>query len=165
MTHQKSTHHTERGRSLLESSSIASQQRQPSNSPDDAIWAPSLSSTSSHERPSSSGKHAQNSRSFPPLDSSSTLAQFSFAPATQTTVVTTTTTTTTKFPPIIMRAPRRIRDIDPKRFPLAATPTPPSLRKLCFNVAGKPSVFTEAEDANSALERVSNVFPLDSILF
>ena len=84
----------------------------------------------------------------------SVLGQFSFAPATQTTVVTTTTTTTTKFPPILMPPPRRIRHLDSKQYPLANTPTPLALRNLTFQVDGKKTNFTEADDATLALAQV-----------
>ncbi|ETI20318.1 hypothetical protein G647_08352 [Cladophialophora carrionii CBS 160.54] len=86
-------------------------------------------------------------------DANALLGQFSFAPATQTTVVTTTTTTTTKFPPLRMRQPRRMQDLDLKQYPLAATPTPPSLKKIHFEIGGKQSIFHEAEDTTLALEQ------------
>lgn len=84
----------------------------------------------------------------------STLGQFSFAPATQTTVVTTTTTTTTRFPPFMMRAPRRMQDLDPELYPLASTPTPSSLRNISFDLEGKQTIFREAEDATLAMEEI-----------
>ncbi|KAL9106406.1 MAG: hypothetical protein Q9227_008548 [Pyrenula ochraceoflavens] len=87
------------------------------------------------------------------LASANTLGQFSFAPATHTTVVTTTTTTTTKFPPFMMPAPKRLRDLDPKLYPLASTPTPESLRNISFEVEGKTTVFREFEDSTFALEQ------------
>ncbi|ETN43690.1 uncharacterized protein HMPREF1541_02849 [Cyphellophora europaea CBS 101466] len=86
--------------------------------------------------------------------SPATLAQFSFAPATQTTVVTTTTTTTTRFPPLIMRPPNRNHQLDPKLFPLAATPTPDRLKNISFRVGDKPTIFREAADASIALEQL-----------
>lgn len=89
------------------------------------------------------------------VDPSASVGQFSFAPATQTTVVTTTTTTTTKFPPFVMRPPRRTHELDPKHYPLAATPTPASLRNFRFLVDGKATVFREYEDTSIALEEVS----------
>lgn len=79
------------------------------------------------------------------------IGQLQYAPATQTTVVTTTTTTTTKFPPLIM--PRPPQAIDQKQYPLANTPTPPSLRMIGFKIDGKSTIFTEAEDATMALEQ------------
>jgi hypothetical protein len=84
----------------------------------------------------------------------STLGQFSFAPATQTTVVTTTTTTTTRFPPFVMRAPRRMQDLDPKLYPLASTPTPSSLKRISFDLQGKQTIFKEAEDTTVAMEEL-----------
>ena len=116
---------------------------------------PSFSSGFPPTRPTSRGKQQYNAQEYPPLDLSSTLGQFSFAPATQTTVVTTTTTTTTKFPPFVMRDSRRTRKLDPKIYPLAAMPTPASLRNIRFNLAGKLTLFTEAEDARVILKEVS----------
>lgn len=88
------------------------------------------------------------------LPSSSSLGQFSFAPATRTTVVTTTTTTTTSFPPLLIKPPRAIKDLDPKLYPLAASPTPASLRNFKFELGGKSVVFDELEDTASALKEV-----------
>ena len=82
------------------------------------------------------------------------LGQFSYAPATQTTVVTTTTTTTTNFPPIMMKAPKHLYDLDPKLYPLASSPTPTSIKKLCFDVDGTPTLFQEADDTLETLEKV-----------
>ena len=84
------------------------------------------------------------------------LGQFSYAPATQTTVVTTTTTTTTKFPPILMKAPQHLYDLDPKLYPLASSPTPTSIKRLCFDVDGTPTLFQEADDTLETLEKVCN---------
>jgi len=89
------------------------------------------------------------------IRSEDVLGQISFAPATQTTVVTTTTTTTTKFPPLIMKAPQHLHDLDPKQYPLASTPTPHSIKKLCFDVDGRPTMFQEADDTLETLEKVS----------
>lgn len=88
-----------------------------------------------------------------------TLGQFSYGPATQTTVVTTTTTTTTKFPPLMLRAPRHLEDLDPKMYPLAASPTPPSIRKLHFSIEGKPATFEEAHDTAAFAQEVSPAIP------
>ena len=88
------------------------------------------------------------------LGSSGSLGQFSFAPATRTTVVTTTTTTTTDFPPLLVKPPRAIKDLDPKLFPLAAAPTPSSLRNFKFELDGRSVVFNEPEDATGALQEV-----------
>jgi hypothetical protein len=121
----------------------------------DEITFPSFSSGFPPTRPTSRGKQQYPTQEYPHFDSSSTLGQFSFAPATQTTVVTTTTTTTTKFPPFVMRDSRRMQDLDPKLYPLAATPTPASLRSICFQLAGTPTLFTEAEDAHVTLKEVS----------
>ena len=84
------------------------------------------------------------------------LAHFSFAPATTTTVVTTTTTTTTTFPPLVMKAPRHLHDLDPKEYPLASTPTPPSLKRFCFDIGGRPTIFHEADHAAESYKSVSS---------
>lgn len=89
-----------------------------------------------------------------------TIGEFSLAPTTQTTIVTTTTTTTTKFPPLVMRAPRPLRTLDPKRYPLAAAPTPDSLKDIKFNINGKPLVFNEADDGAKALAEVREIVEL-----
>lgn len=87
------------------------------------------------------------------------IGQFSFAPATQTTVVTTTTTTTTSFPPLIIKAPKHLHDADPKLYPLAASPTPLSLKRFCFDIGGRPTVFREANDVPEAISSV-RIFPV-----
>lgn len=88
------------------------------------------------------------------------VGQFSFAPATQTTVVTTTTTTTTTFPPLIIKPPRAARELDPKIYPLASSPTPSSLRNVKFELGGKPVVFKEPEDTAATLTEVCRPFQL-----
>ncbi|PKX95016.1 F-box/WD repeat-containing protein [Aspergillus novofumigatus IBT 16806] len=85
----------------------------------------------------------------------STIGQFSFAPATRTTVVTTTTTTTTTFPPLVIKSPRATRDLDPKLYPLASSPTPTSLRNIKFELGGKTVVFNEPVDATVAIKEVN----------
>jgi len=85
----------------------------------------------------------------------STLGQFSFGPATQTTVVTTTTTTTTKFPPFVMPSPQHANDLDPRLYPLAASPTPAALRNIGFSLRGKSVVFREASDTVAELEQIA----------
>ena len=84
-----------------------------------------------------------------------TLCQLSYAPATQTTVVTTTTTTTTSFPPFAVKGPRNLSERDPKQYPLAAAPTPSSIKRFFFDVNGTPACFQEAEDSEVALQDVS----------
>lgn len=90
--------------------------------------------------------------------SSDALGQFSFAPTTRTTVVTTTTTTTTSFPPLIFRPPRAVKDLDARQYPLAASPTPASLRNLKFKVGDKSIVFNEPEDTVLAANEVRPPF-------
>ena len=86
--------------------------------------------------------------------SSNMLGQFSFAPATQTTVVTTTTVTTTSFPPLVMKAPHHLHELDWKLYPLAASPTPRSIKRLCFDIGGRPTYFREADDTSKTLHEV-----------
>lgn len=85
---------------------------------------------------------------------SSALGQFSFAPTTRTTVVTTTTTTTTSFPPLMIKPPKAIKDLDARQYPLAASPTPASLRNLKFKIGDKSIVFNEPDDSNAASTEV-----------
>lgn len=99
------------------------------------------------------------SRTEDVVPADSAVGQFSLAPATQTTVVTTTTTTTTNFPPLLLRPPRQTQSLDPKLYPLAATPTPSSIKDIRFKVGGASVVFNEADDALSVLDEVSdNIF-------
>ncbi|KAI4163143.1 MAG: hypothetical protein LQ342_003271 [Letrouitia transgressa] len=88
------------------------------------------------------------------VSSNDIVGQFSFAPATQTTVVTTTTTTTTSFPPLVMKAPRHLHELDSTLYPLAASPTPQSIKELCFEVGDRPTIFREAEDTFEAVNEL-----------
>ena len=85
-----------------------------------------------------------------------TLGEFSFGPATRTTVVTTTTTTTLSFPPMVMKAPRHLHDLDPTQYPLATSATPQSMRKLHFNIGGQNTTFCEAENPVDTLNKVGD---------
>lgn len=85
------------------------------------------------------------------------LGQFSYAPATQTTIVTTTTTTTTNFPPLIVKAPHSLHELDPKMYPLAFSPTPQSIKRFCFDVGGRQAIFSEADDTQDALNEVRKI--------
>ena len=76
--------------------------------------------------------------------------------ATQTMVVTTTTTTTTSFPPLLLNPPKHLDDMDPKQYPLAASSTPTSIKKLCFDVEGRTTTFEEARDTRHTLGNVSS---------
>ncbi|KAF2431640.1 WD40 repeat-like protein [Tothia fuscella] len=115
--------------------------------PDDGIMAdsptsqPQLSHTNT-KRPTSSTTS---------LGQFAALGQLSYAPATQTTVITTTTTTTTQFPPLILREPKNLSDRDPKKYPLAASPTPAALKDFCFDVDGMPAYFHEEEVVEDSL--------------
>ena len=89
-------------------------------------------------------------------DQDAVLGQLCFAPATQTTVVTTTTTTTTNFPPLVMKATKHLHKLDPKIYPLAASPTPSSIRKLRFKVGDRAAIFQEVDDARRALDELNH---------
>ncbi|KAF2659960.1 WD repeat-containing protein pop1 [Lophiostoma macrostomum CBS 122681] len=80
------------------------------------------------------------------VDPYSTLGQLSIAPATHTTVVTTTTTTTTSYPPILMNAPRNLKERDLKEYPLAHVPAPESIRRFFFSAGDTQACFEEAND-------------------
>lgn len=83
----------------------------------------------------------------------STMASLSFGPATQQTVTTVTTTTTVSLPPLIMRPPKDLFDRDPKQYPLAFSPTPHTIKRFCFDVNGRPTVFHESEDPAETTRR------------
>jgi F-box and WD-40 domain protein CDC4 len=91
--------------------------------------------------------------------SNNAFGQFSFAPTTRTTVVTTTTTTTTSFPPLIVKPPRAVKELDARQYPLAASPTPASLRNLRFKLGDKSIIFNEPEDAAAAGIEVTTSLP------
>ncbi|KAL4779309.1 WD40-repeat-containing domain protein [Aspergillus varians] len=86
---------------------------------------------------------------------SGSIGQFSFAPATRTTVVTTTTTTTTTFPPLFIKPPRAIQDLDPKLYPLASSPTPSALKNIKFDLEGKSVIFNEPDDTTATIEEIT----------
>ncbi|RUP51715.1 WD40-repeat-containing domain protein [Jimgerdemannia flammicorona] len=88
-----------------------------------------------------------------------TAATLSLLPTTTTTVVTTTTTKTTTFPPLVLPPPPKV--LDKKLYPLADTPTPPALKKFCFDLNGQPTWFREDDDAEAALRKVSAQFLRD----
>lgn len=127
-----------------------------------------MSSLSTHSSPDTrlTEKGTARRRSSQPLEGASsvthshginpytTLAQLSYAPATQTTIVTTTTTTTTTFPPLVMKPPRNLGDRDPKLYPLASAATPPSIRNFTFDIDGRLGCFQEADNPEQSLTEV-----------
>lgn len=123
--------------------------RDASPTPDPVDRAPRRSSKSSRKRDMDEMQEVTTN-----LAPSSSLGQFSFAPATRTTIVTTTTTTTTDFPPLILNPPRSARHLDPKQYPLAANPTPVELRRFQFELGGQSVIFNEPDDASAALNEV-----------
>ncbi|KAJ3098279.1 SCF ubiquitin ligase complex subunit cdc4 [Phlyctochytrium planicorne] len=69
---------------------------------------------------------------------------FSLAPhSVTTTVVTTTTTKITEFPHLVINPPSIPKNLDASVFPLAHTPTPPALKRFCFDLNGVPARFKE----------------------
>ncbi|KAL2814838.1 WD40-repeat-containing domain protein [Aspergillus cavernicola] len=98
---------------------------------------------------------SEPNNSFRHEAASGSIGQLSFAPATRTTVVTTTTTTTTTFPPLFIKPPRAVRELDPKLFPLAASPTPSALRNIKFDIGGESVVFNEPDDTAATLEELT----------
>ncbi|EGE85354.2 hypothetical protein RJZ56_005308 [Blastomyces dermatitidis] len=108
----------------------------------------------SFEHPASCDGKMDRSDRVDRLPSNSSVGQFSFAPATQTTVITTTTTTTTKFPPLVMKTPGSSRPLDPKIYPLAATPTPDSIKDIHFELGDTSIVFNESEDSSDTFEKL-----------
>ncbi|KAI9846235.1 MAG: SCF ubiquitin ligase complex subunit cdc4 [Sclerophora amabilis] len=120
--------------------------------------ASSLSPSASFAHPLTTAAKQEHRNSTPrdlgDLPPHTTLGQLSYAPATQTTVVTTTTTTTTSFPPLVLKPPRHLHELDPKQYPLALSPTPQSLKKLCFDVGGTPTYFQEAEDTSDCYNKL-----------
>jgi len=102
-----------------------------------------------------------NNQATQDLSPDDILGQFSFAPTTQTTVVTTTTTTTTSFPPLKIKAPSNLHELDPKLYPLASAPTPQSMKRFCFDVGGKPTVFQEADNTLDTYREVPLLLTLE----
>ncbi|KAF9933738.1 SCF ubiquitin ligase complex subunit cdc4 [Linnemannia zychae] len=102
-----------------------------------------LSGKSSTSEPSPSNVRRTSSTSTRRKPISTT---FSLAPMTTTTVVTTTTTTSTEYPPLYFKPPPIPANLDPKIFPLADTPTPPALKKFCFDLNGQPTFFRENQE-------------------
>ncbi|TPX65043.1 hypothetical protein SpCBS45565_g05424 [Spizellomyces sp. 'palustris'] len=68
-----------------------------------------------------------------------------------TTVVTTTTTRTTDYPPLYIPPPPVPHPLDPEVYPLSKTPTPPALKKFCFDLNGIPTSFREVEVVDNNL--------------
>ena len=130
------------------SASISSQPRQ--------LLGPGLTGTSN----SIQNIPLKRKRRVPAIAPNDFLGQMSLAPATQTTVVTTTTTTTTEFPPLVIKAPRNVHDLDPLDYPLARLRTPASLRHVQFSIGDQTAVLKEADDTiKTANEVRQNLSP------
>jgi F-box and WD-40 domain protein CDC4 len=54
-----------------------------------------------------------------------------------------------------MPAPQGSQTLDPKLYPLASTPTPPSIKDIRFSIGGKSIIFNEPEDTLGALDEVT----------
>ncbi|KAJ3246080.1 SCF ubiquitin ligase complex subunit cdc4 [Chytriomyces hyalinus] len=82
-------------------------------------------------------------------------ASFALAPhSITTTVVTTTTTQITEFPPLVLDPNPPIRShLDVALYPLANTPTPPALKKFCFDLNGVPTRFAELDSFETDLAK------------
>ncbi|KAF2220863.1 WD40-repeat-containing domain protein [Elsinoe ampelina] len=81
----------------------------------------------------------------------STAGQFAYAPATQQTTVVTTTTTTVNLAPFVLQPPKHLNERDPKQYPLAYSPTPEYMKNIRFQLGGRLTTFTEAEEPGSFL--------------
>ena len=138
--------------SSMVDSSLDTQTVSSASSDSTPAYSPQMLNDPFHE--SNTANDSEQSQETLSSSSDIVLGQFSFAPATHTTVVTTTTTTTTSFPPLVMKSPKRLHELDPKMFPLAASPTPSCIKELRFSVGGRPTVFREADDAIGTLQRV-----------
>lgn len=126
---------------------------------------PSSASIPTHSRqlvgpaPAGTCTPAQNipqkrKRRTPTIAPNDFFGQMSLAPATQTTVVTTTTTTTTEFPPLVIKAPRNVHDLDPVDYPLARLRTPASLRNVQFTIGDQTALLKEADDTIKSVDKV-----------
>ncbi|KAI4223386.1 MAG: hypothetical protein L6R36_005447 [Xanthoria steineri] len=125
---------------------------------------PSSASIPTHSRqlvgpaPAGTCTPAQNipqkrKRRTPTIAPNDFFGQLSLAPATQTTVVTTTTTTTTEFPPLVIKAPRNVHDLDPVDYPLARLRTPASLRNVQFTIGDQTALLKEADDTIKSVDK------------
>ncbi|KAI8603268.1 hypothetical protein EDD21DRAFT_424762 [Dissophora ornata] len=113
--------------------------------------------TDPDRRASSSSSSSASSASTGPLHRRQPISTtFSLAPMTTTTVVTTTTTTSTEYPPLYFRPPPIPAHLDPKIFPLADTPTPPALKKFCFDLNGQPTFFRENQENEQAMGQLED---------
>ncbi|KAJ3339833.1 SCF ubiquitin ligase complex subunit cdc4 [Gonapodya sp. JEL0774] len=69
------------------------------------------------------------------------------------------TTTTVAYPPLLFDPPHPTH-LDPGVYPLANTPTPPALKRFCFEVDGVPTHFREEGDgADGEMATASNAIP------
>lgn len=57
----------------------------------------------------------------------------------------TTTTATIEYPPLYISRPPVPTQLDSNLYPLANTPTPPTLKRFCFDLNGVPTNFREIE--------------------
>ncbi|KAJ3160575.1 SCF ubiquitin ligase complex subunit cdc4 [Geranomyces michiganensis] len=119
----------------------------PANSTDApalANFATSIPATGSYQSANRRASGLSHHQSHPTGQTHITLAPRQIT----TTVVTTTTTRTTDFPSLrIPPAPLRSR-FDRETYPLAATPTPPSLKNFTFDLNGISTSVSELEECD-----------------
>lgn len=53
-----------------------------------------------------------------------------------------------------MPAPRHAKDLDPKNYPLAGSPTPATLKNIAFSLDGRSVLFREATNVAAELEQI-----------
>ncbi|KAF8951502.1 SCF ubiquitin ligase complex subunit cdc4, partial [Entomortierella lignicola] len=107
-------------------------------------------------RRTSSSSSISSSSTTPSQRRQPTSTTFSLAPMTTTTIVTTTTTTSTEYPPLYFKPPPIPAHLDPKIFPLADTPTPPALKKFCFDLNGQPTFFRENQEGEQTMGQLED---------
>ncbi|KAG0022472.1 SCF ubiquitin ligase complex subunit cdc4 [Entomortierella chlamydospora] len=110
----------------------------------------------SDRQPSRSRTSSSSSSTTPSHRRQPISTTFSLAPMTTTTVVTTTTTTSTEYPPLYFKPPPIPAHLDPKIFPLADTPTPPALKKFCFDLNGQPTFFRENQEGEHTMGQLED---------
>ncbi|KAL3419666.1 WD repeat containing protein pop1 [Phlyctema vagabunda] len=87
---------------------------------------------------------------------SSARLQIELAECVETKTVTTTTTTKRSYPPLLVRPPQALEQLDSKEYPLASKPTPSELSNFSYEFDGRLIDFSENEPPHSG--ESSNVF-------
>jgi F-box and WD-40 domain protein CDC4 len=60
----------------------------------------------------------------------------------------------TSYPPILINAPRNLKERSSKEFPLAHTPAPESIREFSFSAGEMQARFEEARDVTEKAQEV-----------